>query len=409
MDLSTWLLTEARYATNAGEMLARLCERLNERGFSIMRSTMQLLTLHSEVSLELFVWRRDERRIEIPQENRLASAPIIPVQARTERILLKHGAFQSATYFASPFYTVGQTKKTLHCPIMKGQQEFAYPILRDLHDLGGTGYLAVPMQFTEGPISVQGWATDKPGGFTAADIAEIEALLPAFTAACEVFSLRHTVESLVRIYLGAGPGQQVLAGQVKPGDVNSIEAAIWFSDLRGFTQLSGQLETRALVATLNEYFNALSVPIAENGGEILKFIGDAVLVIFPVNAERNAKAACQSAVAAAIAAGKSLDSLNAERGTKRLPPLEHGIGLHFGNAEYGNIGASDRLDFTVIGNDVNFASRVEGLCSKLRQRVLASKELAQHIPEKAWENMGSHELKGITGTREIFSLPQNSD
>jgi adenylate cyclase len=191
---------------------------------------------------------------------------------------------------------------------------------------------------------------------------------------------------------------------VQPGDVSSIEAAIWFSDLRGFTQLSSQLETRALIATLNDYFAAISVPIAENGGEILKFIGDAVLVIFPVTEKRNAAAACSAAVAAAIAAGKTLDTLNLGRKTKNLPPLSHGIGLHFGRAEYGNIGAPGRLDFTVIGSDVNQASRVEGLCGKLGYRLLATQDVAKQVPENPWKSLGDQELKGIARAIEVFAL-----
>ena len=161
-------------------------------------------------------------------------------------------------------------------------------------------------------------------------------------------------------YIGADAGERVLAGQFHRGDVRQIQAAVWFSDLRGFTTLSSQLSSTDLVATLNAYFGALAPALAAHGGEVLKYIGDAILAVFAVRPDRDATQACRDAVAAAQAASVALQHLNQVRQAESLVPLDHGIGLHFGQAEYGNIGSPGRVDFTVIGRDVNLASRVEG-------------------------------------------------
>lgn len=173
--------------------------------------------------------------------------------------------------------------------------------------------------------------------------------------------------------------------------------------MRGFTNISDALESEALIAWLNEYFGAISGPIERHGGEILKFIGDAVLAIFPVTSERSQAAVCAAAVAAASESNAELDNLNLDRATRGLPPLEQGIALHIGEVQYGNIGGERRLDFTVIGQAVNVASRIEGLCGKLGRRVLTSSALAEHI-EDGLVSLGSFELKGITQPQELFGV-----
>jgi len=404
VDLRDWLFNEARYTTDPGELLLKLCEKLNEKSFGLMRCMLGIRTLHPEVSVELYVWQRDARGVETPQETVFAERARAGANGGINRISLGHGAYEAESYKRSPLYVVVEQGIWVHRKITATQLEFDFPILRDLQAVGATDYIAAPMRFTTGPLSTLTWVTDKPGGFSGHNIAEFEILMPYLAACFEIFSLRHTTASLVRTYLGADPGGEVLAGHVKPGDVRSIEAAIWFSDLRGFTQLSGELPTTALIATLNDYFTAQSVPIAEHGGEILKFIGDAMLVIFPVRSGRNKAEACKAAVLAARAANDTLEALNADRAAKQLPPLNHGIGLHFGTAEYGNIGAPGRLDFTVIGNDVNRASRIESLCGKLGQRMLATDEIVQNTTDLPWQSAGIHDLKGISGGVEVFTV-----
>ncbi len=366
-------------------------------------------TLHPEVSVELYIWQRDQRNVETPQDTIFAERERAGTGGGINRISLSHAAYETESYKKSPLFVVIEKGLWVHCKINPDQSHFEYPILQDLQKIGATDYVAAPMRFTTGPLSTLSWVTDKPGGFSKQDIIQLETLMSLLAACFEIHSLRHTTASLVRTYLGADPGGQVLAGQVKPGDIRRIEAAIWFSDLRGFTQLSSSLEAHELVATLNDYFTAMAAVIEEYGGEILKYIGDAMLVIFPVRKGRSDRQTCQNAVDAALKAESKLSALNAERTLNKLPLLEHGIGLHFGNAEYGNIGAPGRLDFTVIGNDVNRASRVEGLCAKLEQGLLATAEICKRTERVNWKSVGFHELKGISDILEIFTTKHAED
>jgi adenylate cyclase len=180
-----------------------------------------------------------------------------------------------------------------------------------------------------------------------------------------------------------------------------LNAAIWFSDLRGFTTISAALEPTELIAWLNSYFEAVCRPIGAHGGEILKFIGDAVLAVFPVHGDP--VAACKAARAAAKEAHAALDRLNARRAAAGLPAMEHGIALHVGEVQYGNIGAQSRLDFTVIGSAVNLTSRLEGLCGKLHLRTVASAQFAAHVGDLV--PLGSFELKGLAEPQGAFGEP----
>lgn len=406
-----WLLTEARLLTDAGALLDGLGPRLSAAGYPILRSNVQVRTQHPEVSMRLVAWRRatvgaGAERTEAEVGGRsVVGERFVPLQMGVvQEVDLDHTAFLNPRYFNSPFRPVTEQLITVHCPISPTQISFEYTLLADLQAMGATDYLCMPLAFPRGPASGISWATDRPGGFDAAFLTALELVVPAIALCMELHSSRHITRSLLHTYVGQEPGELVLAGQFHCGDVKQIQAALWFSDLRGFTTLSSQLTSAELVATLNDYFGAISPALAAHGGEVLKYIGDAILAVFPIRAGREAAAACADAVAAAVAACDSLQTLNTKRQSGGRAPLDHGIGLHFGEAEYGNIDAPGRLDFTVIGRDVNLASRIEGLCGKLGQRVLLSQRMAEQVPGRAVQAIGSFELKGIEGAQQVFAL-----
>jgi adenylate cyclase len=186
------------------------------------------------------------------------------------------------------------------------------------------------------------------------------------------------------------------------GAVVSLEAAIWFSDLRGFTQISEGLSPEQLIESLNIYFEEVVGAIYEQGGEVLKYIGDAVLAVFPVEKFDNRYQACAAALAAVNASTLRLADINSKRGEQGLPLFHHGVGLHFGAAKYGNIGSKERLDFTVIGREVNIASRIEGKCKELQQPALASGAFADYSP-LPMKSLGLHELKGIAEAVPLYA------
>lgn len=395
---------EAPKMPDTSSLLYELAVRLDGLGLAPLRLHIDIRTLHPEVSVVLYVWRRNIGKSEVA-----SSISIVEDEARTfaagvvREISLPYGSFESAAYRASPFYRIDKGESYLHFQIEPSATVFEYEILKDLHADGATGYLALPIRFTNGIVSASSWATSKDGGYTEEDLRLLRDLVPPLSLLLEIHSQRNVTRTLLNTYLGRDTGESVLAGRVRRGDVERIEAAIWFSDMRGFTNISDALESEALIAWLNEYFGAISGPIERHGGEILKFIGDAVLAIFPVTSERSQAAVCAAAVAAASESNTELDNLNLDRATRGLPPLEQGIALHIGEVQYGNIGGERRLDFTVIGQAVNVASRIEGLCGKLGRRVLTSSALAEHI-EDGLVSLGSFELKGITQPQELFGV-----
>ncbi len=198
--------------------------------------------------------------------------------------------------------------------------------------------------------------------------------------------------TLLRTYLGRDAGDRVFRGQVKRGDGQELRAVIWFSDLRGFTRLSATLDRAVLLDLLNACFELAVTTIEAHGGQVLKFMGDGLLGVFPVGDDPTP--ACHAARAAADAFQEGLGALRIQREAKGLPAPEVGVGLHLGEVTYGNIGAPGRLDFTVIGADVNLAARIEGLCGQLGEPVLSSDAVARH-DVTAWEPVGTHRVKGV--------------
>ena len=194
-----------------------------------------------------------------------------------------------------------------------------------------------------------------------------------------------------------------MSGSIKRGDASVIKAVLWYCDLRGFTPLSEKLDGPALIGILNEYFQRMAEPVAAHGGEVLKFIGDAMLAIFPL-ASRDEEIACNAALAAAKEALAAMKSHSIECVACGRPGLNFGVALHLGEVTYGNIGAPDRLDFTVIGPAVNRAVRIEEMCRQLNVELLVSGEVAKHCGG-GLVSVGRHALRGVGEAMELFTLP----
>jgi adenylate cyclase len=400
-----WLLTKGRFAPDTSALLMGLARQLCDAGFDLLRANIQPRTLHPEVEFMIYVWRRQTAPTELAPEARVVDETIQHGEfGVVQAVTLAHGRLQSKAFLASPLYALYMGKPSVRALLVKDAPNYEYPILRDLASAGGTDYAAWPLRLSDGTVDAFfSVTTRKAAGFTDDDLARLEALVEPLAACVEVYLRGHIARSLLRTYLGRDPGEAVLAGHVTRGDVTRHEAAIWFSDMRGFTQVSSAIAPTDLVSWLNDYFDAVAKAIGEHGGEILKFIGDAILAVFPVTAERSRADACATAVRAALAANAELDALNATRAGQGLPELAHGIGLHVGEVQYGNIGARGRLDFTVIGQAVNLASRIESLGGKLGRRTLASKELAT-LSGAAFTQVGAFELKGIPGEQAVFGI-----
>jgi len=277
-------------------------------------------------------------------------------------------------------------------------QEF--PILEELRRRGMTDYVVLPVPFSDGTNKALSLATTRAGGFSDDEIALFTAMTPAVAVNLEIQALRNMARTLLDTYVGRQSGGRVLAGQIRRGAGETINAVIWLSDLRGFTGLSETLPRDELIGMLDHYFGPMCDAVETNGGEVLKFIGDSVLAIFPVEPDASA---CRRALEAARSAKAAIEAENQRRAASGSPLIHYGLALHVGDVMYGNIGGSTRLDFTVIGPAVNLTSRIESMCKSLDRSPLLSAEFARLSGVKA-EFIGEFSLKGVGAQKPIYGV-----
>jgi adenylate cyclase len=259
------------------------------------------------------------------------------------------------------------------------------------------------MIFSDGRVNAVSWATDSAGGFSDADLRLFEEVLPTYSTIVEVKSLRRFATNVLSTYVGREPGELIMKGQIRRGDVRTIKAALMMVDLRDFTTLSDALPPSEVIETLNRYFDCVIPPIKRHGGEVLEFLGDGILAILNESGQCSARKACQLAFEAAREGLDGLSALNRESPiTARY--LKAGFALHYGEVSYGNIGAGDRLDFTVIGPDVNLTSRIERLCRELDRNLLMSEDFARYLGSPMLE-IGYFRLRGFSRMQLLFGLP----
>lgn len=385
-DIIAWLAHEGRFNAPFDRFVAALGDRLVSAGLPVWRIRFGLRTLHPQVRTVGVLWTRGHG-------------------AQMSRRL--HGIEHSEDYLGSPIQHVLETGTALRRRLTELDPERDHSVLHTIATLGGVDYLALPLRFSDGVANVFIAVTDREEGFSDADVTGLETLADHLSPIVEVFSTRYIASSLLDTYVGRRTGQRVLDGQIKRGDGEIIPAAIWFSDLRDFTPLSENLPPHALLETLNAYFEFVAAAVTARDGEVLRFIGDAMLIVFPSEHESDVAAACENAIESAVDACASLATFNHRRRRVGQPSIRFGVGLHVGKVIYGNVGAPDRLDFTVMGPAVNRAARIEGLTKSLGPTVLMSREFASHLGRPV-RSLGSHALKGVADPQEVFALEDDS-
>jgi adenylate cyclase len=377
--LLDWLIGDARRLPDGPTLLAELCQRLLDLGLPLARASFHLRTLHPQLFGVAFYWDRGADQVRMFRG--------------------EHGIERTDFYQRSPirllFEGAGAVRQRLDLP----EVDIPFPMLEELRQQGLTDYVALPITFSDGKTHGTAWCSDRPGGFDGKELAQIEDLLPAFSLLLEVHFNRRIAINLLDTYVGHNAGERILKGQITRGSGETVAAAIWYCDLRGFTALSERLGRDALIACLNDYFDCMAGAVERQGGEILKFIGDAMLAIFPLAGED----ACRRALAAALEARATMACFNARRHERGDEALAFGIALHAGEVMYGNIGAADRLDFTVIGPAVNLATRIERLCRTLERDLLVSADFAGGCPAQPLRSLGWHRLQGVAQPIEIFT------
>jgi adenylate cyclase len=383
-ELPRWLIETASVATSPQAWFLALGAALTGVGVPVGRIWFGTFILHPQVHALAFLWE--------------AGAPEVRTFARPHGYVLTHAFIESPPgriMQGAPRYRV-----KLHDPAAS----LEFPVLRDLIAGGATDYYAVPVHFAGKLAGVLTWTSWAPGGFRDDDIALLDEVRPIMAMQLRLFVAESISSGLLRAYLGQEAGERVLQGMVRRGDGETLRAAIWFCDLRNFTVLSETLASQALLAVLNAWFEPMVAAVEGQRGEVLKFMGDGMLAIFPATPE-DATGACQRALTAAADAERRIEAGNAERTTLGMPPLRYGLALHFGDVVYGNIGSPGRLDFTVIGPAVNQAARLEGQCARLGHKLLLSQAFAALCPPTTpLQSLGLHALKGIAEPTEILAL-----
>ena len=377
-----WLLRKGWDTQNPSDLTDQLGKMLVDSGVPLARLSVFLRTLHPLLIGSAYVWRADKQGI--------------------NTFVLTHDTLKSPLFLDSPLAQIFNGAGGIRRRLEGDNPVLDFGILKELHAEGITDYAAMPMSFTDGQINILTLSSDRAGGFSMGDLGRVHEILPVLSRFYEVHAARGMADSLLQTYLGSNTGAKVLKGQIKRGDSEDLHAVIWFCDLRKSTTLADSMPVEDYLAILNRFFECMVRPVVDYGGEVLSFIGDAVLAVFPLSAaDLDQQRACDDAIAAAADAEERMKVFNEERAAEQLPPLNYGIGLHVGHLAYGNIGVPDRLQFTVIGRAANEAARIEDLTKELDRRVLISSAFADAYASDL-ESVGEFELRGVAQKQQLY-------
>jgi adenylate cyclase len=381
--IDRWILSEGPQIDSDVELFDELCWRLLGEGVPLWRATLYIGTLHPLIR---GVGARWFRELKVVEEFRVL-----------------HGWDATDEYLLSPIRATIERGTPFRHRLVEDTPE--YPLLSKLRKAGATDYFALALNRTFRLFPVAAWSTDRPSGFSDTDIAALEEINPALAAIVETRAVRRISANLLDTYLGPQAGRRVLAGQIRRAEGERLRAVIMMTDLRDFTGLSDRLPGDEVIELLDDYFDAFATPIEKRKGEILKFMGDGMLGIFPAEDDDDFSAASVHALEAATEGLESLAAINEQRRATGRDELRIGIGLHLGEVIYGNVGAADRLDFTVIGPAVNLASRIEGLTKRLLRPMLFSSAFARVCP-RPLVSLGLQPVRGLNEPEEVFGLPE---
>ncbi len=397
VETHIWAVREGLRGAPAFDLFDGYCQRLVIHGTPLWRAHAAMETLHPQWNGYGYTWRRDLNAIEPEQ--------------------YPHGDDDAAIWVTSPFYDLirrahgGEDNPSMRRRLEKGPEQRDFPVLEEFFALGATDYVAHLFIFgkdrdrSQGSGVVYSFMTDRRGGFSDDDTTLLQATLPALSLAIKAHAGHVIASGLLGTYLGEDAGRRVHAGAVERGSVNTLNAVIWYADIRGFTPISDSAPGPLIVDLLNDVFEILTATLRPRGGQVLKFIGDALLATFSFE-EADRAETCRRALDAAIEAMRNIDAMNATRAAAGVPVAAVDLALHLGEVLYGNVGATDRLDFTVIGPAINEVARIEALCEPLGRAVLASAEFvaAASDGDHRLESLGRHALRGVREAKEIFAL-----
>ncbi|MGV1761792.1 adenylate/guanylate cyclase domain-containing protein [Rhizobium sp. A22-96] len=372
LTLVEWLTGDECHALDEAGLVFGLGRRLRALGLPVDRLTLHLTTLHPDFIGRTFAW-----------------APGEPIEVHDR----EHGS--RLAFANTPLLKVQGMRE----PLIVGPGESPYGPWQHIDIFSGRGLVQLiiaPLCNADGPISTAVFGTRRQGGFTPIEQQVIERILPALRNTCELRVLRQCELSLLDTYIGPMTASRILAGHIRRGEIESMEAALLLCDLRGFTELSNRLPGNTVLGLLNAYFDKVVPAITREGGEVLKFMGDAVLAFFP---GIDPPGACHAALSSAEAILNEVERFDYD-GIR----VKAGIALHYGEVSYGNVGSGSRLDFTLIGPDVNVVSRIQGICSERGEALLMSESFREKAQISNAVSIGPQRLKGLADAMELFTI-----
>jgi len=378
-NLMDWLVDGARSAADSKIMMQECCERLVEAGLSLWRVGVFIRTLHPEIFGTNFVWK-----------------PGTEVEISTVDFKI----LESEIFNSSPLKIVFLQGIEVRCRA-DDPEAGRFPIIAELAAEGVTDYVALPLLFMDHSINASSWTTKQPGGFTDAQLDALRRFIPALARYCEITQSHRVASTLLDTYVGNRAGTRILGGQIRRGHTESMHAAIWLSDLRGFTALSDRLPAETVVDILNRYFDCQVAAIRAHGGEVLKYMGDGLLAVFPIDEYvGDAQQVCSRVLEAARESRASVLDMEYAIGETN-EKFRFGVALHVGRILYGNIGGGNRLDFTCIGPAVNLAARLEKIASRLHRIIVASEGFAG-ICSGGWHDLGEFPIAGFSKAERVY-------
>jgi adenylate cyclase len=396
-DISAWLVKEGLRGATQTALLQGFCERLFAAGIPLQRAHAAQRALHPLFGAVGFDWHREDGRA-----TREDYARVSELRER---------------WLTSPFYYMLQEGMSeLRQRLLEGNEPTRFPVLEEFRARGATDYFAAATLFGQATIGpgtdpddppegmISSWISDAPKGFSESDMVVIRELLPVLGLALKSASSYRTAHDLLAVYLGRDAGERVLSGDIQRGSLDTIRAVIWYFDLQGFTKLAETTPGDRMIDMLNDYFGAVVGAVEAYGGDVLKFMGDGLLAIFKFTDDDSA--CCSRSIAAADELLGTMATINDRRGAEGLVRTNFSLALHIGHLMYGNIGAEDRLDFTVIGPAVNMAARIQAMCRPLEQDLIISSALAGSAvrERKRIVSIGRYVLRGIPEPQELFTL-----
>jgi len=379
--VTDWLIDGARSASSPPQMMAETCERLVQAGLPLWRVGVFVRTLHPDILGRNFIWR-----------------PGAEVEVGT----VDFDVLDSPEFQHSPLAIVFREGIEVRGRVDDPESK-RFPIVEDMRAEGVTDYIALPLLFIDGSKHASSWTTKQPGGFSDDELAALRTIVTPLARVIEIISWRRTASNLLDTYVGNRAGERILRGQIRRGHTDTMDAAIWLSDLRGFTALSDRLPAETVVDILNRYFDCQVSSIRTHGGEVLKFMGDGLLAVFPIaEQDGNVQQVCGRVLEAARESRASVDAMHYPIG-ETVEHFRFGVALHVGRILYGNIGGGNRLDFTCIGPAVNLAARLEKIAGRLNRTIVASAGFAG-ICAGGWTDLGEFPIAGFSKAERVYGL-----